>query len=156
MKNKRFVKIILLIVVIIMIISIYKATWKIISITTWKLIDDNWGAQGGIITIASEPLILNTPLISYILLIGVILVLCGGYIRKRKVACLITIIGIITIIGGFGILFWEQEIVSFQSKWTIFGDYKLERNIYPAIGFYILFIGFIIETYCALLSFKNN
>jgi len=116
----------------------------------WKLVGD-LGAQGETVIIHSEPLILDNSLISYILLIGIILVAFGGYIKKRKVAYLIIIIGAILIISEFSILFWEEEIVSFQSKWIIYGDYKLQKDIYPSIGFFILFIGLIIEVYGAIL-----
>lgn len=133
-----------------MVLSLYMTTWKITSITMWKLVGD-LGAQGETVIIHSEPLILDNSLISYILLIGIILVAFGGYIKKRKVAYLIIIIGAILIISEFSILFWEEEIVSFQSKWIIYGDYKLQKDIYPSIGFFILFIGFIIEVYGAIL-----
>jgi len=133
-----------------MVLSLYMTTWKITSITMWKLVGD-LGAQGETVIIHSEPLILDNSLISYILLIGIILVAFGGYIKKRKVAYLIIIIGAILIISEFSILFWEEEIVSFQSKWIIYGDYKLQKDIYPSIGFFILFIGLIIEVYGAIL-----
>jgi len=149
-KKRKFVKILSLLVVITMVLSLYMATWKTTSITMWKLIGD-LGAQGETIIIASEPLIHNTPLVSYILLIGIILILLSGYVKKRKVAYWIIVIGAILIIAEFGILFWDEEIVSFQSKWVIYDDYKLQSNVYPSIGFFILFIGFIIEVYCAIL-----
>ncbi len=83
-KNRKKLNILLILSIIIMFFSVSVFSWKITAITPWKNISSDFGAQGETNYFFSKALIIDNPIISYILIIGIIILIVGNFLKKQK------------------------------------------------------------------------